>query len=153
MNPFSTTWTCVTFNFAGQEPTDLCKAGQLLRRVEIKGRDVEQLPCLELHPWVLRSLKQSCTLTPTTNTEEGVRQRGVKFSKWEFGKLREKYLYLKVANVVTSVNESNLSLKKKKYYCFIKKRKTGYSSFLLLAVLRGSQLQLQVWIHFLWTLR
>ena len=26
MNPFSTTWTCVTFNFAGQEPADLCKA-------------------------------------------------------------------------------------------------------------------------------
>ena len=128
MNPLSTTWTCVTFNSAGQEPADLCKAGQLLRKVEIKGKDMEQLPCLELHPWVLRSLQQSCTLIPTTSTEEGVRQRGVKFPKWEFGKFIWKIFVLKGGKCCHFCCESKLYLKKKKN-CFLKKRKTGHSSF------------------------
>ena len=127
MNPLSTTLTCVTFNSAGQEPADLCKAGQLLRKVEIKGKDMEQLPCLELHPWVLRSLQQSCTLIPTTSTEEGVRQRGVKFPKWEFGKFIWKIFVLKGGKCCHFCCESKLYLKKK--YCFLKKRKTGHSSF------------------------
>lgn len=133
MNHSFNTWICVTFNSAVQEPADPGKTGKPSRRVDIRGRDAEHLAYLELHSWVLRSLKQR----HPQHWKGGQVARGRVLQLRVWGMWEEKKFVLKCCKCCHFYCE-NIG----KNLLFPKKEKNWVGLFLLCAVPSGSQHQL-----------